>query len=40
SETAPFDYVPALAQQVEPVVRRMVGGALDAVMAMNASASR
>ncbi|PVX72545.1 hypothetical protein C7402_124115, partial [Paraburkholderia unamae] len=39
SETAPFDYVPALAQQVEPVVRRMVGGALDAVTAMNEAAA-
>lgn len=33
SETAPFDYVPALASQVEPVLREMVGGALDAVKA-------
>ncbi|CAD6517381.1 hypothetical protein LMG27952_00841 [Paraburkholderia hiiakae] len=38
SEAAPFDYVPTLAQKVEPVVREMVGGALEAVKAINASA--
>jgi N-formylglutamate deformylase len=34
SETAPFDYVPALANKVETVVRQMVTGALDAVKAL------
>ena len=34
SETAPFDYVPALAGKVETVVRQMVSGALDAVKAL------
>jgi N-formylglutamate deformylase len=34
SETAPFDYVPALANKVETVVRQMVSGALDAVKAL------
>jgi N-formylglutamate deformylase len=37
SETAPFDYVPALAQKVEPTLRQMVGGALDAIKVLNAS---
>lgn len=36
SETAPFDYVPALAGKVEPVLRGMVGGALAAIEALNA----
>jgi N-formylglutamate deformylase len=38
SEDAPFDYLPDVAQKVEPVVRQMVSGALDVVVAMNASA--
>jgi len=37
SETAPFDYVPSLAARVEPVLRQMVGGALEAVKALNGS---
>ncbi|PLZ00163.1 N-formylglutamate deformylase [Burkholderia sp. WAC0059] len=37
SEQAPFDYLPALAQQVEPTLREMVGGALEVVEAMNAA---
>jgi N-formylglutamate deformylase len=37
SEHAPFDYLPEVAQQVEPVVRQMVSGALDVVVAMNAA---
>lgn len=37
SETAPFDYMPSVAQSVEPVVGEMVGGALEAVKAMNAA---
>lgn len=35
SETLPFDYVPALANKVQPVLRNMVGGALEAVKALN-----
>lgn len=35
SETSPFDYVPALADKVQPVLRKMVGGALEAVQALN-----
>jgi N-formylglutamate deformylase len=35
NEAAPFDYVPELANKVEPVLREMVGGALDAVKALN-----
>jgi len=38
SEQAPFDYMPALAQRVEPVLREMVGGALEAVKALNGGA--
>jgi N-formylglutamate deformylase len=38
NEVQPFDYVPALAQKVEPVLREMVGGALDAVKALNDAA--
>ncbi|RQH09109.1 N-formylglutamate deformylase [Paraburkholderia dinghuensis] len=34
-EVAPFDYEPALAAIVEPVLREMVTGALDAVKALN-----
>ncbi|WP_233868920.1 N-formylglutamate deformylase [Paraburkholderia adhaesiva] len=34
-EAAPFDYDPALAATVEPVLREMVTGALDAVKALN-----
>ncbi len=37
SETAPFDYVPALAGKVEPVLRGMVGGALAVVKALNSA---
>ncbi|MFP6560502.1 N-formylglutamate deformylase [Paraburkholderia sp. B3] len=37
NETAPFDYAPALADKVQPVLREMVGGALDAVQALNAA---
>jgi N-formylglutamate deformylase len=37
SEDAPFDYMPERAEKVEPVVREMVSGALDAVLAMNAA---
>ncbi|SDD71394.1 N-formylglutamate deformylase [Paraburkholderia lycopersici] len=37
SEAAPFDYVPSLAQSVEPVVGAMVSGALEAVKALNAA---
>jgi N-formylglutamate deformylase len=37
NEAEPFDYVPALAQKVEPVLREMVSGALDAVKALNAA---
>lgn len=37
NETAPFDYVPDLAKKVEPVLRDMVTGALDAVKALNAA---
>jgi N-formylglutamate deformylase len=37
NETAPFDYVPVLADEVQPVLREMVGGALDAVKALNAA---
>ncbi|WP_027815403.1 N-formylglutamate deformylase [Paraburkholderia bannensis] len=36
-EHAPFDYVPSLAGRVEPVLRKMVGGALDAIHALNAA---
>ncbi|WP_322093788.1 N-formylglutamate deformylase [Paraburkholderia bannensis] len=36
-EHAPFDYVPSLAGSVEPVLRKMVGGALDAIHALNAA---
>ncbi|WP_322068902.1 N-formylglutamate deformylase [Paraburkholderia bannensis] len=36
-EHAPFDYVPSLAERVEPVLRKMVGGALDAIHALNAA---
>jgi N-formylglutamate deformylase len=39
NETAPFDYVPALAEKVQPVLREMVGGALEAVQAMNEAAA-
>jgi N-formylglutamate deformylase len=35
NEAAPFDYVPELSSKVEPVLREMVGGALDAVKALN-----
>jgi N-formylglutamate deformylase len=35
NESAPFDYAPALAAQVEPVLREMVSGALDAVQSLN-----
>ncbi|QGZ63009.1 N-formylglutamate deformylase [Paraburkholderia acidisoli] len=38
SETAPFDYVPSLANRVQPVLREMVGGALEAVQALNHAA--
>lgn len=38
SETSPFDYVPALADKVQPVLRKMVGGALEAVQALNEAA--
>jgi N-formylglutamate deformylase len=38
SEQAPFDYLPAVAQQVEPVVRRMVGAALAEIEVLNAAA--
>ncbi len=38
SEQAPFDYMPALAQRVEPVLREMVGGALEAVKVLNGGA--
>jgi len=38
NESAPFDYVPALAEKVQPVLREMVGGALEAVQAMNEAA--
>ncbi|WP_321842046.1 N-formylglutamate deformylase [Paraburkholderia bannensis] len=37
NEHAPFDYVPSLAERVEPVLRKMVGGALDAIHALNAA---
>lgn len=37
NETAPFDYVPALADKVQPVLREMAGGALEAVKALNAA---
>ncbi|CAB3792205.1 hypothetical protein LMG28688_03454 [Paraburkholderia caffeinitolerans] len=37
NEHAPFDYAPALADKVEPALREMVGGALDAVKALNAA---
>jgi N-formylglutamate deformylase len=37
NEAAPFDYVPALAEKVQPVLREMVGGALAAVKALNAA---
>ncbi|WP_321878540.1 N-formylglutamate deformylase [Paraburkholderia bannensis] len=36
-EHAPFDYVPSLAERVEPVLRKMVSGALDAIHALNAA---
>jgi len=39
NETAPFDYVPALAEKVQPVLREMVGGALEAIEAINAAAA-
>ncbi|WP_343671995.1 N-formylglutamate amidohydrolase, partial [Paraburkholderia heleia] len=39
SETAPFDYEPALAQKVQPVLREMAGGALAVIEAMNAAAA-
>jgi N-formylglutamate deformylase len=39
SETAPFDYVPALAEKVQPVLREMVGGAFEAVKALNEAAA-
>ncbi|WP_321919506.1 N-formylglutamate deformylase [Paraburkholderia tropica] len=35
NEDAPFDYRPDLAQKVQPVLRAMVGGALEAVQALN-----
>lgn len=35
NESAPFDYEPALARSVEPVLREMVGGALEAIVALN-----
>ncbi|WP_244817515.1 N-formylglutamate deformylase [Caballeronia sp. Lep1P3] len=38
SEDAPFGYLPDAARKVEPVVRAMVSGALEAVVAMNRSA--
>jgi len=38
NETAPFDYVPALAERVQPALREMVGGALEAIEALNAAA--
>ena len=38
NEAAPFDYVPERARKVEPVLREMVGGALDAVKALNLAA--
>jgi N-formylglutamate deformylase len=34
SETFPFDYEPRLASAVQPVLRSMVGGALDAVIGL------
>jgi N-formylglutamate deformylase len=37
SEDAPFDYLPARADKVEPVVRAMVGGAFEAVQGLNAA---
>ncbi|MDR3099514.1 MAG: N-formylglutamate deformylase [Paraburkholderia sp.] len=39
NEHAPFDYAPALADKIEPTLREMVGGALDAVKALNAAAA-
>jgi N-formylglutamate deformylase len=36
NESSPFDYMAARAQKVEPVLQAMLGGALDAVKALNA----
>ncbi|NIE64757.1 N-formylglutamate deformylase [Burkholderia sp. Ax-1719] len=38
NEHAPFDYAPALAERVEPVLRKMVVGALEAIQALNSAA--
>ncbi|EDS99853.1 N-formylglutamate amidohydrolase [Burkholderia ambifaria IOP40-10] len=40
SENAPFDYLPEVAQKVEPVVRGMVNGALDAIVKLTRNASQ
>ncbi len=40
SENAPFHYLPEVAKKVEPVVRGMVNGALDAIVKLTANASR
>jgi N-formylglutamate deformylase len=40
SEDAPFDYLPDVAQKVEPVVRGIVTGTLEASVALNTSARR
>jgi N-formylglutamate deformylase len=40
SEDAPFDYLPEVARKMEPVVRGMVSGALDAIVELNASGAR
>jgi N-formylglutamate deformylase len=38
NEHAPFDYAPTLAERVEPVLRKMVGGALEAIQTLNSAA--
>jgi len=38
NEASPFDYRPDLASAVQPVLRDMVGGSLEAVVALNAAA--
>ncbi|BAN26657.1 N-formylglutamate deformylase [Caballeronia insecticola] len=38
NEDAPFDYLPDVAHKIEPVVRGMVSGALEAIVALNTSA--
>lgn len=40
SENAPFDYLPEVAKKVEPVVRGMVNGALDAIVKLTPNSSR